>query len=282
MPALLQLMRPYQYTKNLFIFVPLFFAFEFTNPALLGPAALAFVAFCLMASAVYIFNDWRDIDEDRRHPVKSRRALPAGRVAPRTALLTALVLAVAGGVLMGLVSLPALLVTLAYVGMNLAYSLGLKQISIIDISLIATGFVLRLLVGAVVTGVALSVWIIVMTFLLALFLSLAKRRDDVLVTPAANPRYNLKFLDAAMVMSASVVVLAYILWAISPEVAQRLGSDHVYLTSAFVVLGVLRYLQIAMVDEQSGDPAWVLLRDRFVQLVLAGWVAVFSWILYFA
>jgi decaprenyl-phosphate phosphoribosyltransferase len=155
------------------------------------------------------------------------------------------------------------------------------------VTVIASGFVIRLLVGSAVTGVVLSHWIIVMTFLLALFLALAKRRDDVLIllqtgqkTRKAIDGYNLKFLDSAMVMTASIVVLAYILWSISPEVAVRLGSENLYLSSVFVVLGVMRYMQIAYVEEKSGNPSMVLLRDHFRQRVLLGWLGVLAWILY--
>ena len=176
---------------------------------------------------------------------------------------------------------------LVYLALNCAYSLKLKHIAIIDVVVIASGFVIRLLVGAEATQVVLSHWIIVMTFLLALFLSLAKRRDDVLIYLETDqkPRkvidgYSLKFLDASMVMTASIVVLAYILWSISPEVAARLRSQDLYLSAVFVVLGVMRYLQIALVEENSGNPSKILLNDRFIQLTLLGWVGVFLWIFY--
>lgn len=126
-----------------------------------------------------------------------------------------------------------------------------------------------------------------MTFLLALFLSLAKRRDDVLIYLKTDQKmrkvidgYNLKFLDAAMMMTASIVVVAYILWSVSPEVAERLNTQNIYLSAVFVVLGILRYMQIALVEEKSGNPSKVLLRDRFIQLTMVGWISVFVWILY--
>ena len=192
-----------------------------------------------------------------------------------------------GSIVSYLVSPSVLFLVLTYLILNLAYTVKLKHIAIIDIVIISTGFVVRLLVGAEATQVDLSHWIIVMTFLLALFLSLAKRRDDVLIYLKTDQKmrkvidgYNLKFLDAAMVMTSSIVIVAYILWSISPEVAERLNTQNIYLTAVFVVLGILRYMQIAFVEEKSGNPSKVLLRDRFIQLTLVGWVSVFVWILY--
>jgi 4-hydroxybenzoate polyprenyltransferase len=195
-------------------------------------------------------------------------------------------LLLSGGVLMALVSSDGVWLLATYVVLNGAYTLRLKQVAIVDITFIAIGFVIRLMVGAVVTGVELSEWIIVMTFLLALFLSLAKRRDDVIIHLTSNEKmrkavdgYNLAFLDSAMVMTAAIVVLAYVLWSLTDEVAARMG-EQVYLTSVFVVLGVLRYMQIALVEEKSGNPSRVLLRDRFLQGVLAAWLGAFVWLLY--
>ena len=286
MSAYFELLRVYQYTKNLFIFLPLFFAFRITDGEQLLAAGLAFVAFSLVASAIYIINDFRDRDDDRRHPEKQHRPLASGRAAPGPALALAAALLVAGGALMASVALAALWLTVAYVALNGLYSLGLKHVAIVDIVFIATGFVIRLLVGAEVTGVPLSEWIIVMTFLLALFLSLAKRREDVLIFLKTDQKarrsvdgYNLPFLDAALVMTAAIVVLAYVLWSLTPEVALRMG-ERVYLTAVFVVLGVLRYMQITLVEERSGNPARILLRDRFLQAVLLGWFGAFVWLLY--
>lgn len=285
--ALLELMRPYQYTKNLFIFLPPFFAFKLDEPQWFLNALIAFVAFCLAASAVYIFNDWKDAKEDRLHPEKKHRPIAGGKVQPAAALGLMGALLVAAGVLMATESMTAVGILAVYLVMNAAYTLKLKHVAIVDISIISIGFVLRLLVGSAVTGVVLSHWIIVMTFLLALFLSLAKRRDDVLIflsteqkTRKAIDGYNLRFLDNAMMMSAAIVVMAYILWSISPSVVDRLGSEQLYQTSIFVVLGVLRYMQIAFVEEKSGNPSKVLLKDRFIQLVLLGWLGSFVWILY--
>ena len=179
------------------------------------------------------------------------------------------------------------MILLAYVLMNFAYSYRLKHIAILDVTIISIGFILRLFVGSVVTGVTLSMWIVIMTFLLALFMALAKRRDDILVFMDTGKRvrkvidgYNLKFLDTAMAIMAAVVIVAYILYTNSTAIALRDNGELLYLTSLFVIVGILRYLQITYVEEASGSPTRILIKDRFMQLDLLAWVAVFFWILY--
>lgn len=284
---LVKLARPNQYIKNLFIFVPAFFAFQLTELALVINAVVAFIAFSMLASAVYIFNDWIDRYDDARHPDKKNRAIASGRVKGDTAFWWLGFLMLGGLAIAYTLSDKIFFIVIAYLVINVAYSLRLKHTAIIDIFIIAIGFILRLMVGAEATQVDLSHWIIVMTFLLALFLSLAKRRDDVLIYIKTDLKmrkvidgYNLKFLDAAMMMTASITIVAYILWSISPEVALRLNSENLYLTAAFVILGILRYMQIAFVQQESGNPSKVLLKDSFIQLTLLGWVGVFVWLLY--
>ena len=171
--------------------------------------------------------------------------------------------------------------------MNIAYSLRLKHIAIIDITLIAIGFVLRLFIGALATETPLSKWIVIMTFLLALFLALAKRRDDVMHFLKTGTKmrkvidgYNIQLIDAAMMVMASVVTVSYLLYTTSPEVIDRIGSDNLYITTFFVILGILRYMQITFVEENSGSPTKVLLKDPFVILNCVAWVLSFIYILY--
>lgn len=196
-------------------------------------------------------------------------------------------LLIAGGVLSFSLSLTILLLITGYFLLNILYSIKLKHIPLIDISLIGIGFIIRLQVGSEAAYVPLSPWIIVLTFLLALFLSLAKRRDDLLLYRDTDQKlrqsidgYNLKFIDSAMVMTASVVVLAYILWTFSTEIADQLDGNFLYLTSFFVILGIMRYMHITFVQELSGNPSMVLLRDRFLQLVLLFWMVSLIGILY--
>lgn len=285
--SVIKLMRPHQYVKNLFILFPLFFALKIDDSALLFNALLAFAAFSLTASAIYILNDYHDIEEDRQHPTKKERPLASGAVGKTEALLLTAGLLAAGFSLMASLSLPATAILALYTLLNVAYSFALKHIAIIDVVIIAVGFVLRLFVGGAVTGVPLSMWIIMMTFLLALFMALAKRRDDVLIYNNTGRKmrrvidgYNLQFLDTAMSIMGAVVIVAYTIYTTSAEVVQRLHSDHLYLTTLFVIIGILRYLQIAFVHLDSGSPTKIVLTDRFMQLTLLGWIVTFIWILY--
>lgn len=280
-------MRPHQYIKNLFIFLPLFFAMKITNTELLLNAFIAFIAFSLTASAIYTLNDYHDIEEDRHHPKKKYRPLASGVISKSKAIVIVGVLLILGFTLMASLSLKGTGILAAYVGLNIAYSYYLKHIAILDVVIIAMGFVLRLFIGAVVTGIALSMWIVIMTFLLALFMALAKRRDDVLIYLDTGKKmrkvidgYNLQFLDTAMAIMASVVIVAYTIYTTSPEVVARFHSEYLYLTALFVILGVMRYLQIAFVHLDSGSPTKIVLKDRFMQFTLLGWVLTFVWILY--
>ena len=284
---LIKLMRPHQYIKNFFIFLPLFFALKITDTSLLFNAFIAFIAFSLTASAIYTLNDYHDIEEDRQHPKKKDRPLASGAINKSQAITIMSVLFAAGFTLMTVLSLKAAGILLAYVIMNIAYSFYLKHVAILDVVIIAIGFVLRLFIGSAVTDIPLSMWIVVMTFLLALFMALAKRRDDVLIYLDTGKKmrkvidgYNLQFLDTAMAIMASVVIVSYTIYTTSPEVVARVHSEYLYLTSLFVILGIMRYLQVAFVLKDSGSPTKIVLKDRFMQLTLIGWVLSFAWILY--
>jgi 4-hydroxybenzoate polyprenyltransferase len=279
--------RVHQYVKNFFIFPPLFFAAKITELELLANSAVAFVAFSLTASAIYTFNDFRDINEDRQHPKKKNRPIASGAISKPQAIMLMAVLFITGFALMASLSLEAVGILSAYTILNVAYSMKLKHVAILDVAIIATGFVLRLFIGSVVTDIPLSMWIVVITFLLALFMALAKRRDDVLIFEDTGQKtrkvidgYNLQFLDTAMAIMASVVIVAYTIYTTSAEVIARVHSDYLYLTSLFVILGIMRYLQIALVFKDSGSPTKIVLKDRFMQATLVGWALTFAVILY--
>ena len=204
---IIKLMRPQQYVKNAFIFLPLFFALEITNKELLLYALIAFISFSLSASAIYILNDYFDIEEDRQHPKKKYRPLASGDITKKQSIVIMAILLSIGISLMTLLSFKATFILLFYVIMNIAYTLWLKHIAILDVTVIAIGFVLRLFIGSAVTDIKLSMWIVIMTFLLALFMALAKRRDDVLIFMNTGTKmrkvidgYNLQFLDGAMMI----------------------------------------------------------------------------------
>lgn len=285
--AIVQLMRPHQYIKNLFIFLPIFFALKISDTGLLANAFIGFIAFSFAASAIYTLNDYHDIEEDRQHPKKRNRPLASGKISKSQAIVVMAVLAAVSFGLMGSLSVNALAIMTFYVVMNIAYSFYLKHVAIVDVTVIAIGFVLRLFIGSSVTDISLSKWIVIMTFLLALFMALAKRRDDVLIYLDTGKKmrkvidgYNLQFLDTAMAIMASVVIVAYTIYTTSSEVVAKFNSEYLYLTAFFVILGILRYLKIAFVLKDSGSPTKIVLKDRFMQLVLLGWISTFGWIIY--
>ncbi len=287
---LIKMIRPQQWVKNLFVLVPLFFGGGLADGRSVAAALTAMVAFCLAASSVYCFNDIIDADDDRRHPLKCRRPVASGAVSvPQAYALMALALALSACAvaLLGGRAVAAGVVVGGYYLLNLAYCAWLKRFAIIDVCVIAFGFVLRILAGGVAAGIELSKWIVLMTFLLTLFLSLAKRRDDVLRmnrtghAPRRNTsRYNLTFINQAITITATAAIVCYIMYTVSPEAAAVMHTDYLYLTSVFVIIGLLRYIQIAVVDEKSGDPTAVALHDRFIQVVVACWGLSFFAIIY--
>jgi decaprenyl-phosphate phosphoribosyltransferase len=283
----LRLLRVRQYIKNLFILAPAFFAGMIPDSTALLRLSLGFIAFCSAASAVYIFNDLRDRDYDRRHPQKRLRPLAAGRITPLPALTVA-VLLLGGAVVVGFFLADQTLLYLGlYLGINILYSLRLKHIPILDVTLVAVGFPLRLFFGGAIVAVPLSTWIILATFLLALFIALGKRRDDVLLqaegeapTRASVDGYNLEFTQAGMLILGAVVIVTYILYTVSPEVQAHFTTDHLYLTTLFVIVGILRYFQQVLVHGRGGNPTELMYSDRFLQLVILLWILSFAALIY--
>lgn len=285
--SIISLMRPHQYIKNLFIFLPLFFALKITDTELLLNAIIAFIAFSLTASAIYTLNDYHDIEEDKQHPKKSNRPLASGAISKLQAIIIMGVLSIVGIALMYSLSVQAMALLVGYVLMNIAYSFYLKHIPIVDVMIIAIGFVLRLFIGSAVTGVHLSMWIVIMTFLLALFMALAKRRDDVLIFLSTGKKmrkvidgYNLQFLDTAMAIMAAVVIVSYIIYTTSTEVVEKFHTEYLYLTGLFVILGIMRYLKLAFVNLDSGSPTKIVVKDLFMKLIILSWMMSFAWIVY--
>lgn len=279
-------MRPEHWVKNLFLFIPAFFAAKLFDPVLFERALLGFAAFCCMASAVYVLNDMVDAPQDRNHPDKCKRPLASGALNNRQAIVVLVLLFAAGTFGASQLNGEALFITLLYFVINLFYSFSLKHIAIIDISLIGVGFLLRVFMGGAATGVAVSQWLIVLTFLLALILGLAKRRGEYMLAMDGQPfrkaleGYNLPFLDAGMVVCSTVSIVAYLMYCFSPEVTGRIGSDKIFYTTFFVVIGILRYLQLTLVYNKTESPTRALLRDLFLQIVLLAWIGSFAWFLY--
>ena len=287
---IIKVARPTHWIKNIFVFLPVFFGGALLNTTEVVAAALTFMSFSLAASAIYCLNDIIDVDADRAHPVKCKRPIASGAITIPQAYGMMTVSLLISIVLMFLLPeghAKSILVIIAYFVINVAYCLRLKEYAIIDVCIIASGFVLRILAGGYATGVHLSKWIVLMTFLITLFLAFAKRRDDVLRmnttgrAPRKNTsRYNLTFINQAITITGSVMVVCYVMYTVSPEIIAQFATDKLYLTSILVILAILRYLQISVVDEKSGDPVKVALSDRATQLILLAWMLSFLIIIY--
>lgn len=240
---------------------------------------LGFVSFSMIASAVYVLNDIKDVEKDRLHPEKRMRPIASGKVTISTGYVILAICLVLSIALAYFVEIQLLYVVLGYFVMNIFYTFWLKQLPIIDITIIAIGFLLRVVAGGVISDTVLSQWLIIMVFLLALFLGIAKRRDDVLLLEESGKTlrkavsgYNIVFINGCLYFLSSTILVTYILYTVSPEVMARHSNQYLYLTSIFVILGLMRYLQITLVENNSGSPTKILLRDRFTQLVIAGWI----------
>lgn len=284
--GLVVLMRPRQWVKNAFVFAPLFFTPSAMSPQALIATALIFVSFCCVSSAVYCFNDLRDRETDRLHPTKRQRPIASGRVSVSAAVALALLLLLAGFGL-SLSTVPGAAIALSvYVLVNIAYSAGLKRIAIVDVMIISLGFVLRLYGGALVIGVVPTPWIQVCAGLLALFIALAKRRDDVVLGVGTEHRdslsgYTRAFLDVCLGVSLSALLVSYMIFTLNDDAMARLGSDKLFLTIPFVIAGIFRYLQLTLVYERSGSPTELLFKDGFLIVAVVGWVLVYGYLIYF-
>ena len=281
----LKLIRPEQYVKNSFVFAPLFFGKEFMNLEMLLSAFIAFVCFSLASSSIYILNDYCDIIEDKAHPIKSKRPLASGAVKVKNAFVLMIFLMIATLLISFLTNANLFLIICAYILINILYSKWLKHIAILDVNIIAVGFVLRLLAGAVVTMITPSILLI--TYLLALFLGIAKRRTDVILAQTGQQvrknieGYNLLFVDTALGILSSIIIVSYIFYCISPEVQNHYGSELLYVSIIFVINGIFRYLKLAFVDQSTHSPTLIVLKDRFIQITIMCWILLMSYLLYF-
>lgn len=290
MKNLIRLIRPHQWIKNLVVLLPVFFGGALLQPEAVYAALVTALSFSFAASSIYCLNDIVDVEDDRRHPVKCHRPMASGAITVvQGYLLMAqmFALSMVSTLLLSSHQTETASVILFYWLLNIAYCLRLKRYAIIDVCIVAFGFVLRILAGGYATDIRLSRWIVLMTFLLMLFLSFAKRRDDVVRmnktghAPRQNTiRYNLTFINQSITITASVTLVCYIMYTVSPETIQNFHTDYLYLTSVFVLVGLLRYIQISVVDKKSGDPTKVMLHDRFMQCTVLAFGLAFLFIIY--
>ena len=285
------LLRPWQWMKNIFIFLPLFFDGRIFCADELLSVFLATLSFCMASSAVYCFNDIFDTQMDSVHPVKCMRPIPSGRISKTLASMISIICLLTSLTIPMSVdnsnSIKLMIIIGIYLILNLLYCIRLKHIVIIDVFIIAIGFVLRLVIGGISANVHLTHWIVMMTFLLALFLAFAKRRDDVAIYEETGMsmrdniyRYNLPFMNQTIGVIASITMVCYIMYTVSQEVVTRFGTPYLFTTSIFVLAGIIRYLQLAIVDVKSGSPTKVLLKDHFIHACIIGWVTTFYFLIY--
>lgn len=293
MKAYLKLLRVEQWVKNLFVFIPLFFSGKIFETTQLFETIFSFIIFSFTASSIYIINDYSDIESDRVHPEKCRRPLASGEISVGRAkfVLVGLVISTIGLIIslsdvFGYNVLKFGAVISSYFVMNLAYTFRLKHIAIVDISIIAVGFVLRVLAGGYATGIVVSQWAIILTFVLALVLAVGKRRGELVNTQlSGNTRkaldgYNIQFADIVLSISVTLAIVSYIMFVISPE-TQKEFTNKVFYTFIFVIFAFLRYLQQTLVYNRTESPTKMIYKDRYIQVVLALWGFAFLILIYF-
>lgn len=293
----LKLLRVEQWVKNTFIFVPLFFSGNIFNKELLMMSIFAFVVFSLVASSIYIINDYMDIEADKKHPKKKHRPLASGAISKGMAKI------LFGGLLGSAVAIILLgyysfginfetgiekfgLIILAYFLMNIAYTFKLKHIAIVDITIIALGFVMRVVSGGYATGIIISQWAILLTFVLALVLAIGKRRGELInaqltgKTRKALDGYNIQFADIALSISCTLAVVCYLMFTLSPEIQEKF-HDRVFYTVIFVLFAFLRYLQQTLVYNKTESPTEIVYKDRYIQITLVLWIVAFLLQIYY-
>jgi 4-hydroxybenzoate polyprenyltransferase len=286
-------MRVEQWIKNLFVFIPLFFSGNITHLGLLNKSIFAFIIFSLTASSIYILNDYKDIDSDSKHPVKSKRPLASGAISKVNAIIlfftliiTVVLLIVFGQDYFDRQFFKFSLIIVSYFLMNFAYTIRLKHIAIVDVFIISIGFVLRVLAGGYAAGIATSQWAILLTFLLAMVLAIGKRRGELInaeisgKTRKALDGYNVQFADIVLSISITLAIICYLMFTLTPEVQERFGKK-VFYTVLFVVFAFLRYLQQTLVYNRTESPTKIVYKDRYVQITLLFWLTAFLLLIYY-
>jgi 4-hydroxybenzoate polyprenyltransferase len=282
------LARPHQWLKNGLLFAALVFSERLFHPRDIALACIAFAAFCAISSAGYAINDINDREADRHHPEKRNRPLACGELSVAEAAAMAAVLAAVGLLLSLMLGRGFLAIAAAYVAMQFVYSRYAKQIVIVDVIVIAIGFVLRAYAGGVAIDVPVSPWLVFITFVLALFIALARRRHELVVlgdaaTSHRGPlgEYSVRLIDQMISIVASATLVGYMIYTASPTVAERLHTEHLFLTVPFVVFGLLRYLYLVSECDLGGDPARLVMRDRPLQVSILLWLIADILLLYF-
>ncbi|TXT26861.1 MAG: UbiA prenyltransferase [Gallionellaceae bacterium] len=284
---LLRLMRPHQWVKNTFVFVGLLFGHAWHDSSLVAHVLLAFVAFCLMSSAIYTINDMVDVEQDRHHPKKCKRPLASGSISMAAAAMLAALLAACSLALAFAASKIVLFVLVAYALMNIAYSLRLKHVVILDIFIIATGFMLRILAGTLGVGIPPSQWLLLCGLMVTLFLGFTKRRAEIIALNEDNKaahrkvleHYSPVLLDKMIGVTAAGLIMSYSLYTMNPDTIRIHGTANLIYTVPFVMYGVFRYIYLLHHQRGGGDTSHDLVRDIHLIGVVVGWLAATLWLI---
>jgi len=282
-----RLLRPRQWVKNGFVFVGLLFANAWQQPGLPLRVLVTAVAFCFVASGVYIFNDLFDREQDRYHARNKTRPLAAGRVSAGTAVILLIVLWILSFGLALLVSRTVLGILLIYIVLNVAYSVRLKEVVLLDVFIIAAGFMLRILAGTVGVGIPPSQWLLLCGMMIALFLGFTKRRAELYANSGIEDfgqrkvlgHYQPVLVDKMIVITATCVILSYSLYTMSPITIQTHHTDSLIYTVPFVVYGIFRYIYSLHTKATGSDPSQEIFRDKHILFSIVGWLAVTIWLL---
>ncbi|MDE6297442.1 MAG: UbiA prenyltransferase family protein, partial [Muribaculaceae bacterium] len=282
-------LRPHQWIKNGVVFLPLIFGGKLLDVSCLLSTLVAAVAFCFVSSSIYCLNDVKDYEEDIRDPKKRKRPVASGKVTKGEALALSVISAFCGlAIGFFTLSFPSFSILCFYLLLNLLYCLWLKQKMLIDVIIVALGFVLRVVLGGIVGDIPLSQWIIIMIFLLALFLALAKRRYEVVQVATDEKKrgrrsisgYNVAFLNVVLSMLGSVLMIGYIIYTLQPRKENGEVSEYLYITSLPVLYGIMRYLQLTIVENRSGSPSKMAYSDVPIRLSVIIWFMMFVFIIY--
>lgn len=283
--SILRLLRPKDWSKNIFLFAPLFFTPALFHFPELMRILCGAIIFSIVASSIYILNDLKDRTADLLHPTKKLRPIASNQVSVTAARCLCIILGVIGFISAAFLSQVFFTVLLIYYVINIAYCAGLKRIAIIDVYCVAAGFILRVIAGAELIHVTPSIWILMCTGLLALFLALAKRRDDIVHHMTFAHResirgYNLVFIDASIAITLSALLIAYTIYSTLDIAEVHLGTAHFYWTVPLVLFGILRYLQITLVEEKSDSPTRLLFTDKFLLSTVIAWCVLSAILIY--
>lgn len=282
-------MRINHWVKNVVIFFPVFFAGKTENLSLevLLTLSMAFLAFSLTSSSVYVLNDIKDVKRDQLHPDKMNRPIASGAVTTKKAYFFLTFLLLLSASIMTFIPFKVVQFILAYFFLNILYTFYTKKISLLDVSSISLGFVLRLYVGGEAANVLVSHWIVITVFLLMFSIALAKRKNDLILIEKGTEKdilsssgYTVSFLNIAMVFCFSITVMTYILYTVSEEVMDRVQSEYIFITAFPVMIGILRYLQLAIVENKTGSPVDLIFKDKVLIASVLSWILIFYYLLY--